>query len=74
MSAFLFFSIQLLSIVVAVAVLTEYRRVCRQRAEFFLRLRSSAAGKRMGVTLVALYLVSFLLVLSVSSYVFFLQF
>ncbi len=72
MNVLLFLGIQLLSVVTAVAVLMEYRRVCGKRAEFFKRLGSST-GTHMQLTLVSLYVLSMLLVFFVSSYVFILH-
>ena len=73
MSAAFFIGIQLLSIVMAGAILVEYRRVYRKRLLIFQRLGSLATGRRTQLFLLALYLLTTLLVLLVSSFVFFWQ-
>ena len=55
MNSLLIIGIPLVSITAAIAILSEYARVCRSRNLLFLHLGGTAAGKRTQQLLMALY-------------------
>ena len=70
MSTVVFVGIQILSVALAAAILSEYWRVCRKRVVIFQRLGSSATGKHTQFLLIALYAVTTLLIILASSVIF----
>lgn len=74
MSTALFFAVQSLSVVAAIAIILEHRRVSRKRAEIFQHLGCCVTGKKVKLFLLTLYLCSTALIITMSFFIFFQQF
>lgn len=72
MNPLLLITVHLASLIVAVAVLYEYRRVVRDRAALLAALGKTDRPKLSGAGLVAGYILSLLAVAAVSAYLSFL--